>query len=66
MVDVYEPDDDEFEEEERIDLDRDAAPDPVGVYERPENTGPSTSLIMGVIGILLVIAVVLVVLFVIL
>ncbi|MDX1662203.1 MAG: hypothetical protein R3272_00315 [Candidatus Promineifilaceae bacterium] len=66
MVDVYDPDDDDIEDEEPLDLEPNAAPEPVGVYERPESTGASTSWVMGIVGILLVIALILVVLFVIL
>lgn len=62
MVEIYDPDDDELEEDDDVvlDLEPDAAPEPVGVYDRPEQTttGPSMGLILAIIAILVVLAVV--------
>ena len=58
MVDIYDPDDDDIvEEEPELALDRDAAPEPVGVYERPENTGGFPISLIAAIVIIVLLAV---------
>lgn len=56
MVDVY--DDDPNDDERDLTLEEGAAPDPVSVYDRPEQTGPSTtSIIIAIVVLLLVLVV---------
>ena len=46
------------DEERKLNLKEGAAPDPVGVYDRPERSGPSTaSIIITVVVLLLLLAV---------
>ena len=60
MVEIYEPEDDDVEDEDvAVDLNPDAAPEPVGVYERPASTGPSMAVIVAIIAILLLLVLVL-------
>ena len=49
MVDVYSDPDEREETTTKVALDQAAAPDPVGVYERPERSLAGMPMILGII-----------------
>ena len=58
MVDIYDPDDDEVvEEKPALDLNEEATPEPVGVYERPDRTGGFPISLIAAIVIIILLAV---------